>query len=399
MYYLPTYEQCQTICQNSECFSEKIETIYGHDVSIFNYRLADFNDFNKHDAFELRGLTFLHIPNGQIVFPMFHKFFNVNEYEQFQLDVLSYHKITGVYDKADGSAIHFIRFPDGKFLAKTKRTFYNSEAELANSIMEQHNYLPFLQECYEWNIIPLFELVSPFNKIVVPYNESKLVLTQMRDRFTGEYVEYPYNHPLTEKYRQIVLGEEEIRFKDQLYLTEEMLSEIRNMEGREGYVIRFDNGVFVKTKCEWYIDRHKCLDSINSPHVLMEWILREKIDDLIGGGYFEGELKDYVLKMSEFLNNIISDYEHQIKTYEDVFENDYDGDVKSFCLNHKSDGEIFHLTMSYLKLDDKSDLRDMLCDYILFQCRKQQRALRWLKNKGWIQPQINHPFFRDTQGV
>jgi len=71
-FYLPTYEDCVRIVQNNECFYEKIVTINGYKVSIFNYRLAELKDFicpienDTVQAFEMRGLTFIHTENGPL---------------------------------------------------------------------------------------------------------------------------------------------------------------------------------------------------------------------------------------------------------------------------------------------------------------------------------------------
>ncbi len=54
-----TRDYCKELTKNSEVFycSETIKE--GHEVEIYNYRLASYNDFNDNNAFELRGITFI----------------------------------------------------------------------------------------------------------------------------------------------------------------------------------------------------------------------------------------------------------------------------------------------------------------------------------------------------
>ena len=48
-YFLPTYEDCRTICDANEnfIFFETKHVIDGYDVSIFNYRLAQPKNFEE----------------------------------------------------------------------------------------------------------------------------------------------------------------------------------------------------------------------------------------------------------------------------------------------------------------------------------------------------------------
>ena len=74
---MKTLAQCEDIVKASKHFTKTIQEIDGYEIITFDYQDgAKFEDFNEHDSFELRGLTFI---DGKH-FPMLHKFFNLNTY-------------------------------------------------------------------------------------------------------------------------------------------------------------------------------------------------------------------------------------------------------------------------------------------------------------------------------
>ena len=127
MFFIPTYDEAVAICRKNPVFYETRHQVNGYTVSVFNYRLATFNDFSSCNAFEMRGLTFVFNHDGTLYkrFPGLHKFFNVNETETTQLKTLENYKVIDVSDKLDGSMITFIELPNGDIVPKTKNSFYH----------------------------------------------------------------------------------------------------------------------------------------------------------------------------------------------------------------------------------------------------------------------------------
>lgn len=73
-YNIPTYEEALEIVKvkGDLIFYENKYEIDGYSVSVFNYRLANYNDFfniiegNDLDAKEMRGLTFIFNSDGSL---------------------------------------------------------------------------------------------------------------------------------------------------------------------------------------------------------------------------------------------------------------------------------------------------------------------------------------------
>jgi RNA ligase len=124
MFFIPSYEFCKDICEktNNDVFYESKFIIDGYDISIFNYRIATYQDFLEYQAFELRGLTFVFNKDGSFFkrFLLMEKFFNLNENESTSIDLVKNKKIKSVFFKEDGSIINFIQLPNGRILAKSK---------------------------------------------------------------------------------------------------------------------------------------------------------------------------------------------------------------------------------------------------------------------------------------
>ena len=112
VFKIPTYEEALAICQRNPVFYETKHKVMGYDVSVFNYRLATFDDFRKDDAFEMRGLTFVFNSDGTLYkrFLGLHKFFNVNETEITQAHLIKDYEVINVSDKLDGSMIHSLSY-------------------------------------------------------------------------------------------------------------------------------------------------------------------------------------------------------------------------------------------------------------------------------------------------
>jgi hypothetical protein len=89
-------------------------------------------------------------------------------------------KITRVQNKEDGSIISFVKI-GGKVRAKSKMSFESEQAVMAQKVYDTSETMnQFVQDCLYADITPIFELVSPENQIVLEYQETKLILLQVR---------------------------------------------------------------------------------------------------------------------------------------------------------------------------------------------------------------------------
>jgi len=82
MIKLPTYEESILLTNYPDSpFYESKSIVEGYNVSVFNYRLSNWSDFNKPNAKELRGLTFVFNKDGSVYnrYVLLEKFFNLNQ--------------------------------------------------------------------------------------------------------------------------------------------------------------------------------------------------------------------------------------------------------------------------------------------------------------------------------
>ena len=168
-----SYEECLKITKNNNAFYEAKHTVEGCEVSMFDYYIANPTDFKDPlsdgslNAQDMRGLTYIHTEDGPKRFLHLHKFFNLNQCEDYLLDNLKDYTVTRVQDKLDGSLIRFVRFPNGKIRAKSKMSFESSQAKEAQKLLEEdENLYNFVSDTLDQGLAAIFEYVSPFNRIV-----------------------------------------------------------------------------------------------------------------------------------------------------------------------------------------------------------------------------------------
>ena len=279
MFYLATFDECLQISSANKNFIHKRAEVDGAKVSIFNYHLASLGDFiaplgpdSKVQAHELRGITFVH---GSKIerYIMLHKFFNVDQTDGYMLNQISHKQVVSTQDKADGSMIRYIPI-NGKMLAKTKVSFENDQANMANAFYKNDpNLRKFVNSTIEQGLAAIFELVSPMNQIVLQYSSSKLLLLQLRSESTGEYLDI-YKHPLV-----LDAGIELVK-NDKIEKLEFYMELKSTVEEIEGWVLRLDDSQMVKIKTKWYLDRHGILmGGLTRENKILTMIYDETLDD------------------------------------------------------------------------------------------------------------------------
>jgi RNA ligase len=248
----------------------------GYTVVNYVVAMADTFDMTGPDDLggairrECRGLIF--DADGNLMSRPFHKFFNVNEREETQahrldLDVLFDHVIM---EKLDGSMIRPI-LVDGYLRLATKMGVTEVAMQAETWLVAQDPSLKeWLRQCVHDSVTPIFEWVSPFNQIVLAYEEADLVYLGTRDNATGAYV-MDKSCPFSTVPRY---GSVEGNLAD-------YISRQRGAEGREGDIIRFADGHMVKVKNDWYVRIHKTVDRIVFDRNIVALILNEEMDDVM----------------------------------------------------------------------------------------------------------------------
>lgn len=308
-FQLPTFEQAMKMVETNEAFLHKMEEVDGFKVHIFNYRLANYTDFQEFGALEMRGLTFLEYGGKEFDvlkkyerFIHLHKFFNHGEQGGFE--GIEDSPIQSVQVKEDGSMIVPIYFPNGNIHCKTRGTFFSEQAEWANKTVAENEALRnFIQNTCGEHYQPVFEFVSPFNQIVLLYDKPELRLLQIRNRGTGEYMDLA-NNPMPDDLdiKISARGLPNGGLQDYLDLAE-------TKSGIEGWVVQFENGHMVKIKTAEYVSLHHLLtENLTRENEIISWILNETIDDVLGQVPDTDMRKDYALDIAKFLRYHINQW-------------------------------------------------------------------------------------------
>lgn len=421
---LPTRERCQEIVQKTEAFHCTQRNVWGYNVELYDYRLASFSDFVLNDAWELRGLCFIQDENGDWHRNiLMNKFFNLNEskmeyvrlfskatdellydgidtskeylsktakaanlYKQERyvkssllLEDIKDKEIMRIQEKRDGSCIQFVKFPNGVVKAKSKMSFESEQALAADAFYcsdKQSSYngiAAFVDYCLDNSLMPIFEYTSPFNQIVLNYNDSELRLLQVREADTGRYLTSTEVHFLCKNLNVKIADEFDIMTWDELL--EKQLKE----ENIEGWIVTLADGQMIKVKTAWYFAMHGLATEGTRENLLIQTILEDRIDDvlsLIPDGEKKQFMIDTVQKVQHRFNHLVVEY----KNLRGMFYNKYNEDRKEFAMKYK-DHELFGYVMKKLN----SNFRDVeqvteqgVKDYILNRTRTLGGAKEFL---------------------
>lgn len=372
MFNIPTYEEANAIIDRNDAFYKSSYVIDGYEVEVFNYRLAQGSDFVNEKAEELRGLTFVKQDDGTWKrFIMLHKFFNVNQTEGYMLEDLAGTKVVRTQQKFDGSMIRFIMLPSGKVVAKTKMGFDNEQAIAANRLYNESVCKPgglkaFVQSSISTGKAAIFEYIAPTNRIVVPYKEENLVLLQLRDEKSGEYLTAP----------NLYYGGSVASYYDINMSIEELLRDAEVQEDMEGWVLTLDTGQMVKVKTQWYCDRHRLL-TVDAYHenTIIEHILNETFDDLIAALDTDDPVRENMTNVLEKVRKWIADSTVIVEGQLNVFKYSCKANRKMFAIaNNKT--PLFGVVM---KVIDGNDIYDELVNFIRRNTGKLETAREFLK--------------------
>jgi len=356
------------IVKNNEAFYMKETFVNNNPVYIFSYRLATYQDFEKYNAYELRGLSFVKENNKYKRYIALNKFFNVNQNEGWMESNLKNKKIIQLENKFDGSMISFILVND-KVIAKTKMDLKSIQAVSVNKMLKENNKLyKFIYDCLKNNIMPIFEFVSPFNQIVLQYKKSDIILLQLRNMIDGSYIDFN-----TIDIPNFITKKENF----ELLNLEKILELKHTTEKIEGWVLTFEDGQMAKCKTDWYMNLHGLIgDNVLAENILIKTILNDNIDDILAELNKTSEKRKFIEKVINLINNY---YDHKIKSIENLrclYFDIFLENKKEFALTYNQD-ENFGIVMKSLK--DKDIIPKLLKDYILRKTYKLNEAKRFLE--------------------
>lgn len=240
----------------------------------------------------LRGISFA-AETGKLLSLPLHKFFNLNETPSTSFDRLS-GLGARIYEKVDGSMIHFFRDALGQLVAATCRGHRTPQAVAAMGLAEARPHLmDRIAASVDSGLTPVFEMVAPWNQIVVFYEQPRLVYLVSRGRSDG-----CYSH--------------EDGYEDRAGSFAFPFCEVLghcSKENFEGFVCHLDNGEIIKVKTPWYRKMHRSMESIHKPaHVIYDLALEGAMDDILGscGEIYRAKLIEVWREVSGDLMSLVA---------------------------------------------------------------------------------------------
>jgi len=212
-------------------------------LTIYNYSQATQYEA-KWDEVTLscRGLVFDDEGN-QVSYP-FKKFFNIEENKHTPANDFE------IYEKVDGSLITVFNY-NGEWVVSSRGSFTSDQAIAAQKLFKQLMNLDRIDKAATY----LFELIAPWNRIVVDYGErEELILLGARAKyFEASHLDL---YELSK-----MLGCNLIRkFDFDDYKEIQKL----NWENSEGFIVRFSSGDRCKIKFADYVKLHRVLTNCSS---------------------------------------------------------------------------------------------------------------------------------------
>jgi len=357
-----TIEYCDNICNQVDTFKKKIEIINGCEVIQYSYIISDNNVFEKYNAWELRGLTFVN--NKRYL--MLKKFFNINQTTGVMYDDVKNKQIKLVQEKADGSMIRFVNI-NGKIYAKSKFSFQSEQAKMAQEIYETNPLInEFVNKMLLKNLAPIFELVGPDNRIVISYPKNELVLLQVRDENTGEY----YN--IYNSFDKRIKRAEYINMHD----LDLLISKSAKLKNIEGWVIIFNDNTIIKLKTSWYFNLHNIITNVNNSNNILSAIFNNKIDDVLSQldeNFIDirNNINKLNSKVIEWISNTLNKITKLLKLLDTMSR-------KEFALEYKNN-KLFSIVMRSIGKNEE-EIIDIIRNYGIKITSKLHNADKFIKN-------------------
>jgi RNA ligase len=239
-------------------------------LSIYNYSRKTQYDGKWDDVtLQCRGLVVDNSTNKILVRP-FKKFFNYEELEGNKFKESKLPKTCDyvyVQEKMDGSLGILFHY-NGEWVMSTRGSFVSGQAIKGLEILKSKYNLDSWMKEYGY----LVEILYPENRIVVEYDEEKVVFLSvvLNESYTWEPTNDTELHWTTAcavlnangvKKDDIVKTEQHFNYSEELFSS---LKE-KNEENKEGFVLRFQPGnLRIKIKFEEYVRLHRLMTQIST---------------------------------------------------------------------------------------------------------------------------------------
>lgn len=330
------------------------------------------SDMREEICQDCRGIILKKTADGFKVASMrFKKFFNYGEDKAAKLDLS---EPVLVSQKIDGSLIGVWYDEDTGWHVSTSGNIDASDSELQFQTDKLHTYYDLFMEAFnKYNLsfdmfdkryTTYYELVSPYNRVVVPYKETKLYWLGARDNQTLKeynFKDMPKHLTDVPKYYECS-SIEEIKAKVDNISTED--------EHFEGFVIEDCKGERIKLKSPSYMNLFFIKgDGIFSEKKILKIILEEEDDDILA--YFPEYKPDF-----DRIRRLLSIYITDIKKALKEAENKLKLDRKEYAKWASKQINPYVLFKFYDNYDDfnlKKIIEDMPLEKLLDNVKKEKK--------------------------
>lgn len=362
------FDNLMTLCSddNNTFFFVDTTSSMQSKFRIFSYYIASYSEWLKPDALECRGIMFELDDNNnpiRIAARPPKKFFNL--FENPFTENIKDDQVGLAFKKEDGSLISSF-IDKGEVFLKSKGSLFSQQVLDAQKWLYDERRKPLL-ECLKWyaenGITINMEWVSPDNRIVLTYEEPRLIILNARHNITGEYID------LEDLVKDQTINQYMVD-NHPFETINELIEEVQELKDQEGYVVYDSKGAepVFKIKCPWYVHLHSVKSSVSSDKNLWEAVAEGVSDDI--KALFETD-KASLDRIAKFESIYKKQFSFVYKTAIDIYNKlrgnsrkDYAIESQSI-LNEIGYPQLFNIIMClYLNGPDES-IVDLIKDHLV----------------------------------
>ena len=362
------FDNLMTLCSddNNTFFFVDTTSSMQSKFRIFSYYIASYSEWLKPDALECRGIMFELDDNNnpiRIAARPPKKFFNL--FENPFTENIKDDQVGLAFKKEDGSLISSF-IDKGEVFLKSKGSLFSQQVLDAQKWLYDERRKPLL-ECLKWyaenDITINMEWVSPDNRVVLTYDEPRLIILNARHNITGEYID------LEDLVKDQTINQYMVD-NHPFETINELIKEVQELKDQEGYVVYNSKGAepVFKIKCPWYVHLHSVKSSVSSDKNLWEAVAEGVSDDI--KALFETD-KASLDRIAKFESIYKKQFSFVYKTAIDIYNKlrgnsrkDYAIESQSI-LNEIGYPQLFNIVMRlYLNGPDES-IVDLIKDHLV----------------------------------
>lgn len=332
-------------------FFECLQIRQRDDLILIRYGLAEMQrgmwEDKKSPYRECRSIV-IDIKNDNIVSCPFTKFFNLNEVDENNEDIIRKEieiaKTFEITNKLDGSMQTYTYY-NNKIYGFGSMSLSSSDSwrleDGFSMLTENHKKMIELFE----HLTFIFEYISLKDSHVVNYKkeEEGLYLIGVRNKDTGVELDYDCIKYFSDSFKIPIVEIESLTFDE---LLEQM--KVWSSDNKEGWVLNVD-GHRIKMKCDDYCGIHRILDKLASVNVVIKSIANDTFDDVLSK--IPESHKERVVKIANKVFEYKRDMESKIDYWFNNLPNGNRKDVMIFIDENVPKEVIRYVKNKYLGQD------------------------------------------------